>query len=67
MRLLPFAAAATNRLTFSMQTSRISVADGRWCRSEVFAGRLGLGQYRPVRLLHLAAALPRVLLALNRQ
>jgi len=23
-----------------MQTSRIEVADGRWCRSEVFAGRL---------------------------
>ena len=29
MRLLPFSAAATNRLTFSMQTSRIEVVDGR--------------------------------------
>ena len=28
-------------LAFWMQTSRIEVVDGRWCRSEVFAGRPG--------------------------
>ena len=29
-------------LAFWMQTSRIEVVDGRWCRSEVFAGRFRL-------------------------
>ena len=41
MRLLPFSAAATNQLAFSMQTSRMRVISGRWCRSEALAGRLG--------------------------
>ena len=40
MRLLPFAAAATNRLTFSMQTRLMRVDWSRWCRSEAFVGRL---------------------------
>src|SRR5690349_2337551 len=40
MRLLPFAAAAGDLLTFWMQTSRTAVIDGRWCRSEVFADQL---------------------------
>ncbi len=41
MRLLPFSAAATNRLTFSMQTRRIAVDRGRWRRSEIFSGHMG--------------------------
>jgi len=40
VRLLPFAAAAVDSLTLSMQTSRMVVAGGRWGSSEVFRGCL---------------------------
>ena len=67
VRLLPFAAAAVDSLTLSMQTSRIEVVDGR-CGSELLSWRLrvkvcstkvqqphrrGVALARPVRTKHL--------------
>jgi hypothetical protein len=40
VRLLPFAAAAGDSLTLSMQTSCIAVDKSRWCRSETFDGQI---------------------------